>query len=150
MMSYQASKILDNLYQGGRPPGGTGLAEAGIQVLVLCAREHQDADMYPGVKVILAPGDDDERSHRLVRFIDRWKKAGRLVAEHVMSGHLVLVTCMQGLNRSGMVTALAMRELMGWSGPRIVEHIRHHREQALFNETFARYIEASFPEERVQ
>jgi len=145
-MSYTANKIIDGLYQGGFPPGGDGLYKAGINVLVLCAKEHQDASFYEGVQVILAPGDDDRRPHRLARFIDGWKEAGRQTAAHVKAGNTVLVTCMQGLNRSGLVVALALRELTGWSGQRIVDHIQQHREGALFNDTFAQYIIDSFPE----
>lgn len=148
-MTYRANKILDRLYQGGMPPPGEGLKKAGIDVLVLCAREHQDAAAYEGLTVILAPGDDDRRPHRLARFVDGWKQAGHLVAEHVKAGRTVLVTCMQGLNRSGIVTAFAMRELTGATGREIVEHIQHHRPSALFNETFAKYIWDNFPERQV-
>ena len=144
-MSYKAHKILEGLYQGGMPPGGPGLKDAGIDVLVLCAREWQDASQYEGIEVILAPGDDDRRPHRLLNFIDTWKNAGRLVAERVKAGKCVLVTCMQGLNRSGMVDAIAVRELTGWSGKRIVKHIQDSRPGALFNETFVNYIEKEFP-----
>jgi hypothetical protein len=148
-MSYHANKILDRLYQGGRPPPGSGLKEAGIDVLVLCAKDHQDAGAYEGIEVILAPGDDDRRPHRLARFIDGWKEAGHMVAERVKSGKCVLVTCMQGLNRSGIVVALAVRELTGMPGKDIVEHIQARRANALFNETFAQYIVDSFPERQV-
>jgi protein-tyrosine phosphatase len=145
-MSYKAHKILEGLFQGGFPPAGDGLKKAGIDVLVLCALEHQNASMYPGLEVILAPGDDDRRPHRLLQFIDGWKSAAHQVAVHVRSGKKVLITCMQGLNRSGMVTALALRELTGLSGKEIVALVQKRRSNALFNDTFARYIEDSFPE----
>lgn len=146
MQGYTANRIVDGLFQGGFPPPGDGLKQSGINVLVLCAKEWQDASAYPGVNVILAPGDDDRRPERLARFVDGWKRAGHEVAECVKAGNAVLVTCMQGLNRSGMVTAFALRELTGMSGKNIVVHIQKHRENALFNETFAKYIEDSFPE----
>lgn len=145
-MPYVANKIIDGLYQGGYPPGGDSLSKQGVHVLVLCAEEHQDASMYEGLEVILAPGDDDRRPERLARDIDGWKSAAAQVAEHVMAGKKVLVTCMQGLNRSGIVTALALRELTGMSGTEIVRHIQERRERALFNTTFVAYIVASFPE----
>lgn len=145
-MSYKAHKILTNLYQGGMPPPGDSLKQAGIDVLVLCAREHQDAAAYEGIEVILAPGDDDVHPQRLTRFIDGWKKAGHLMAERVKSGSNVLVTCMAGQNRSGLVTALAIRELTGLPGGEIVDHIQRSRPFALNNETFVRYILSCFPE----
>jgi len=144
-MDYTASKIADHLFQGGRPPPGDGLKNAGVDVLVLCAREWQESALYPGLIVIKAPGDDDRREHRLMQSIDKWKLAAELSAEHVMAGRNVLITCMQGLNRSGLVMAMTLRILTGWSGKKIVEHIQNHREHALFNDTFVRYIETNYP-----
>lgn len=144
-MSYTANKIHEHLFQGGAPPPGDGLKKAGVDVLVLCAKEWQDATAYPGLIVIKAPGDDDRREHRLMQFIENWKLAAELSAEHVMAGRNVLITCMQGLNRSGLVMALTLRILTGWSGKKIVEHIQKHREHALFNDTFVRYIETNCP-----
>jgi len=144
-MSYQADKIVDRLYQGGRPPAGEGLKNAGINVLVLCAKEWQDASAYEGIEVILAPGDDDARPHRMAKFLPTWQAAAHQVAEHVRAGRTVLVTCMQGLNRSGMVTAMALAELTNLSGEQIVAHIQSRRQMALCNATFAKYIEDTFP-----
>lgn len=142
---YEAHKIIDHLYQGGFPPPGDGLSKAGINVLVLCAKDYQDASPYEGVEVILAPGADDHRHHRLLQTIDVWKAAANSAALHVKSGRNVLVTCMQGLNRSGLVNALVVRELTGWPGKRIVEHIQRSRPGSLFNTTFTDYIEKEFP-----
>lgn len=147
-IEYQANKIVDHLYQGGMPPPGRGLANAGIKVLVLAAKEHQDASAYEGVEVILAPGDDDARRHRLDRFIDGWRAAAAQVVEHVRAGRNVLVTCMAGQNRSGLIVALALRELTGWSGAKCVEHVSACRPHALNNATFANYICESYPHDR--
>jgi len=144
-MSYQAHKIAERLFQGGYPPGGPGLANAHIDVLVLCAREHQDTSLYPGVHVILAGGDDDARPERLRRFLEMWEGAAREVVKAVREGKNVLVTCMAGHNRSGLVVALALRELTGATGKEIVEHIQRTRGPfALNNETFAKHIENKF------
>lgn len=144
-MSYKADKIVDRLYQGGRPPAGDGLKNAGVDVLVLCAKEWQDAAAYEGITVICAPGDDDTRPHRLARFLPGWKDAAHQVVEHVRAGKTVLVTCMQGLNRSGIVTALALTELTNLSGDEIVDLVQTRREMALCNATFAQYIIDTFP-----
>lgn len=145
---YQAHKIIDHLFQGGRPPPGDGLAKAGIHVLVLAAAQHQDAGAYEGITVICAPGDDDARRHRLDRFIGGWRDAANQVVEHVRAGRNVLVTCMAGQNRSGLIVALALRELTGWSGARCVEHISRCRPHALNNTTFANYICECYPNDR--
>lgn len=142
---YQAHKIHNKLYQGGAPPPGEGLKNSGIDVLVLCSPSHQDASLYPGVHVILAPGDDDERPHRMKQFLPIWKDAARQVVELVTAGKRCLVTCWAGQNRSGLVNALVMRELTGWTGEEIVDHIKRNRPHALNNGTFVKYIVDSFP-----
>lgn len=137
--------VVENLYQGAAPPYGGLVAGAGFDVLVLCAHENQRADLYPRVEVVLAPGEDDSRIHRVERFLPIWKEAAAKVAEHVRAGRKVLVTCIAGLNRSGMVTAMALHELTGKSGADCVELIRASRDSALCNVTFALWLRDSLP-----
>jgi protein-tyrosine phosphatase len=144
-MPYSYNQISDHLFQGAFPPPGAGLKKAGFDVLVLCAAEHQRADMYPGLTVIKAGGDDDARYLRMLLFIQKWKQAAAIVVEHVRQGHNVLVTCMAGQNRSGLVVGLALVELMGLTGKEAVEYIRGRRALALNNETFAQYLVDNFP-----
>ena len=139
---FDVDNIWKTLWQGAVPPGGDLLRDKGYDVLVLAARDHQMPEMYPGVTVILAPGDDDERPHRLPRFLPVWEAAAREVAVHVRANRKVLVTCMAGANRSGMVTGLALRELTGWSGKACVAHIRSRRNIAFSNDTFRGYLES--------
>lgn len=139
-LKYDFDHIVDNLYQGAAPPFGDVVAKLGFDTLVLCAKENQREDLYPGIEVVLAPGDDDVRVERMMRDLPTWQQAAQIVAERVASGKKVLVTCMAGLNRSGMVTALALHQITGWSGKDIVEHIQASRDMALCNDTFADYI----------
>lgn len=139
-LKYDFDHIVDNLYQGAAPPFGDAVAKLGFDTLVLCAKENQREDLYPGIEVVLAPGDDDVRVERMMRDLPTWQQAAQIVAERVASGKKVLVTCMAGLNRSGMVTALALHQITGWSGKDIVEHIQASRDMALCNDTFADYI----------
>jgi protein-tyrosine phosphatase len=145
MDAYTAHKIVDHLFQGGRPPPGDHLKKAGVDVLVLCAKEWQDTTLYPGVIVIPAPGDDDVRPHRMMRFIDVWRAAAELVVDHVNAGHNVLVTCMAGQNRSGIVVAMSLCELTGKCGSDCVDHVSRCRPHALNNRTFAQYVIDNFP-----
>ena len=145
-MAYQAHRITDHLYQGGAPPPGDGLKNAGVDVLVLCAKEWQDDTAYPGLIVIKAPGDDDTRPSRLLRFIDSWKTAAELVVDHVRAGRNVLVTCMAGQNRSGIVSAMAVSLLTGCTGQEAVDLVSRQRPHALNNSTFAQYVIDNFPE----
>jgi protein-tyrosine phosphatase len=144
-MGYQAHKIIDGLYQGGAPPTGDALQKAGVDVLVLCAASIQDVDSYKNILVIPAPGDDDPRPSRLKLFIDTWRDAAHQVAGHVKAGRKVLVTCRAGQNRSGLVVGLALRELTGWDGAKIVDLIVRSRPHALNNQSFAKYIIRNFP-----
>jgi protein-tyrosine phosphatase len=132
--------IVENLFQGAAPPYGDAVAKLGFDTLVLCAKENQREDLYPGVEVVLAPGDDDCREHRMMRDLPTWQQAAQLVVDRVAAGKKVLVTCMAGLNRSGMVTALALHQITGWSGEDVVEHIQASRDMALCNDTFATHL----------
>jgi protein-tyrosine phosphatase len=65
-----------------------------------------------------------------------------VVVMWVRMGEKVLVHCDAGLNRSGLVNALAVRELLGLSGTQAVAHVRICRQWALCNDTFVHYIES--------
>ena len=113
--------------------------------MVLAAREAQPrAESFPGVEVIRAPYAD--------RFFEPLKPTTRRrvirvaqeVALRVRDKQNVLVTCLMGLNRSGLIAGLALRYL-GMSGPEAVEQIRRNRAGALSNPTFRRMVEEFEP-----
>ena len=122
------------LYQGGIPPEGDELRSQGFNLLVLCAEEHQpDALLFSGVRVVLAPFEDRPIKKRDLAMA---LEASRIVAEALLHRQKVLVTCQMGLNRSGLVTALALRRL-GVSPQRAVWLVRKARGQwALSNQSF--------------
>jgi protein-tyrosine phosphatase len=66
---------------------------------------------------------------------------GKLGASIISSGHRVLSHCGMGFNRSALVAGVILHEL-GMSGPAIVERLRARRPGALFNETFAAYVQS--------
>lgn len=140
-MMYTANEIVKGLYQGGAPPTGQGLAETGIDALVLCARDYQPAaSFFPGVEVLSVPGDDAPISKVPPAVIAEWQRASLWVAAAVLRGKRVLVTCAAGRNRSGFVSALAVRQLTGLDGARCVEIVQNARPNALTNPTFANFI----------
>jgi len=53
----------------------------------------------------------------------------------------VLSHCGMGFNRSALVAGLILHEL-GMPGPEVVARLRDRRPGALFNETFAAYLES--------
>lgn len=135
MKSIDASPILEgSLYQGSAPPIGDKLRRAGFHAVVLCAREVQPIGFDSSIHVIRAPFDDvvDPAPSDLKRAA----AAAKRVAQLVRIGYCVLVTCAMGLNRSGLVSALAMREITGKSGTSCMLHVRSKRQGALSNRTF--------------
>jgi acetoin utilization deacetylase AcuC-like enzyme len=105
-----ASEIADRLWQGACPPKGAVLEQKGFTMAVFCAAELQPlTDDYRGVRLVCAPNDDDFdlTDARLAAAVD----AARRVVEELRLGGRVLVSCAAGLNRSGLVTALALAAL---------------------------------------
>lgn len=62
------------------------------------------------------------------------------VTQRIRRGGRVLVHCAAGLNRSGLVTALVVREYYGIDGSAAVDLVRRKRPWALCNMTFAEYV----------
>jgi len=65
----------------------------------------------------------------------------RLGASLVRDGHVVLSHCGMGFNRSALVAGLILHEL-GMPGREVVARLRDRRPGALFNETFAAYLQS--------
>lgn len=125
-----------------RPTPVLRLGREGVRadVLVLCAEEHQPpAKLWPSVEVVVyCPMDDAELDRKTLR---RAQRAAKIVVKCVRAGARVLVTCWAGRNRSGLVTALALRELTGWPGRQVLRHIQRKRSGALTNPSFVTYLE---------
>jgi protein-tyrosine phosphatase len=126
---YDANEIVPLLWQGSKPRPGRGLADAGFDVLVLCAREYQPTEAsFPGLVLINAPNDDHYFVTR--EDLDGAVNAASQVAEHVKAGRKVLVTCLAGINRSGLVVALALHKVFGYSGQTCINLVRAKRRLA--------------------
>jgi hypothetical protein len=124
------------LWQGSKPPTGRACADAGFEVLVLCAEERQGGG-YEGVVVYYVDLDDGELTH------DEWTRAramAHLVAAGVRGGARTVVTCNEGRNRSGLVVACALHLLAGRPGAECVAAVRRARLGALTNASFVRAL----------
>ena len=131
-----ASQIIPNLWQGGLVPRGH---IQGVDVLVLCAMEHQPRSAeLPGVRMVVhAPMDDAEPS---LEEVVTARQAAAHVAHALRHGRRVLVTCAQGRNRSGLVSALALTRL-GASPDQAIRLVRRARgANALSNPHFVDVI----------
>lgn len=124
----EGDEIVPNLWQGSYPGTGRAVAASGFKMLVLCAVELQEpAELFPNVEVVHAPNYDDYENplnqERLKIAVD----AARRVAAAVGEGRKVLVTCRAGMNRSGLVSALALHFLNNWDGETCIRKVRQNR-----------------------
>lgn len=132
-----AHEIIPGLWQGAAPPEGSRLRDLGFSALVLCAKEHQPkARVFPGVQTFHAPNDDDFSRPPTRDELRIALNAARQVAQIVRRRDTVLVTCWMGLNRSGLVSALALHLLTGHSGFTCIQDVRRARKRALRNPGF--------------
>jgi protein-tyrosine phosphatase len=107
--------------------------------LVLCAREIQpSARAYTGIKVFRCPLDD--KVAMPAQDLKLAWQAAKWTAEECLAGRSVLVSCHLGLNRSGLVTGLALHVLTGMSGSDAAALIVSERPGALFNDAFLKYL----------
>lgn len=127
-----ASEVSLRIYQGPLPDVPSKVK--GFDVLVLCARELQPPELRIPVPLVLrVPLDDAEPSES---DIEAAVAAADALEELWRQGKFILVTCAMGLNRSGLVTGLTLRNL-GYTGDKAVRAIRIARGQkALSNPWF--------------
>lgn len=127
-----------SLWQGGVRDTAPQFVRGAFDCVVFTALEFQpmptQVDMLKPCEVLMHPFDDCElTTTHLRQAIDLANR----VARRVRDGKHVLVTCHMGLNRSGLVVALAAHQLTGLSGEQIVRRIQLRREGALSNRSFA-------------
>jgi protein-tyrosine phosphatase len=71
--------------------------------------------------------------------LGKLETVARLVADLVAAGHVVLVHCRLGLNRSGLLVATALTYL-GFTGAEALDHLRSLRPGVLYNDAFAEHV----------
>ena len=127
------SEVYPNLWVGSQESLGSDLRSKGFRSLVLCAKEIQpQAAQFPGVPVFRCPFEDDptkqlnDLEKRMIR------EASSFVAREIQSNRPVLVTCHAGINRSALVSALALTEI-GFTAKDAVDQIRAGRDAVCLN-----------------
>jgi hypothetical protein len=129
------------LAQGSAPPPYHEISgKAPFDVIVLCAEEWQPhLPQYP--RVIHAGFRDAAPKPEETALA---VSTAREVVRHIkLRGRSVLVTCQMGWNRSGLVTALALK-MMGLSTREAVRRIREARgPNALGNKHFVAFLESN-------
>lgn len=154
LMSLEFTPIFrEGLCIGSRPAPGHHVREAGFDVLVLCAHEIQlPASHFPGVEVLYVPLEDDASQPVSIKTWARVTGCAKRVAWRVKAGKRVLVTCAQGMNRSGIVMAAAVHYLTGYSGAHTAGYVSRRRVRggmnALFNQAFVKALTDGLPDVR--
>jgi protein-tyrosine phosphatase len=137
----ELNEIVPNLWQGSRNSIWTHLLVRNFDILVLCAEEWQPPKgVFPKVEVIYAPNSDDPLRAPTYNELQRAVQAAREIAAAVSKGKKVLNTCMAGLNRSGLVSALAIHFLTGEDGLTCMTKVRRKRDRALCNPQFQKVL----------
>lgn len=146
-----AHNVLGGLWIGNAPPilsaherGTNSRALASFDTIVLCAREYQpEAGLFGGQEVIHAPMDDNFE-FMTKECAETAARAARNVIARISEGSQVLVTCLAGRNRSGLVCALALcfgpERLSSNDAIRLVRDARG--QHALRNPLFVRFLES--------
>jgi hypothetical protein len=120
-----AHEITRGLWQGSAPPSGPELRHSGFDVLVLAAMEIQPAaTAFPGVDRARICLDDEKLTYP--QLCEALVLSSR-VARAISGGAKVLVTCAQGRNRSGLISALALMRLSGCDGSQAIRVVRQRR-----------------------
>ncbi len=142
-----ASEVVPRLYQGGAVVPGHSYDA--FSLIILCAQEHQP--VLPHFRgQLLRPAFDDTTTPSSGE-VGRAQVAARHVVREYrrnLQGN-ILVTCAMGWNRSGLVTALALTQLTGWSTGQIIDVIRRARgPNAMSNPAFCGILHANNRNER--
>lgn len=144
-MTLDADEIYPGLWQGSLPPKGNVLARHGFKAVALCAMEWQlPANAFWGVSVLHAPNRDDG-SPLTREQLDIAIETAKKLTRRIQDGQKVLSTCYHGINRSGLVSALTLHFLNGWSGAYCREVVRANRKipdhrMALSNKDFTQAL----------
>lgn len=129
--------VAPRLWQGSAPDPTKPYPE--FDVIVLAAKEAQPMLQKFRGRVIRAPFSDARYPTETERRIAI--RAARVVAKELKKGNKVLVTCAQGLNRSGLIVGLALRMASKYDVEEIIRRIRAARGNwALTNPSFERFL----------
>ncbi len=142
-LNFSMNEIFPNLWQGSAPAPGKTLHTFGFHTLVLCAKEYQPRGKdFQGLRIIHAPNDDNFTRPPTKDELHIAIQAAQEVKRDFLQGKKILITCMAGRNRSGLVMAFALHLLTGQSGLECANLIKQKREGALGNPGFMKVLTA--------
>lgn len=138
---FGVTQIHGNLWQGGKPEVSADMAAPIFDVVVLCADEIQKPEWGQGLPrflIVRAPLDDCDPIRQGDQVVAI--RAAEIVIDQLRAGKKVLVTCHQGRNRSGWVTAMALVGYYKMPVDKAVKLIQSKRFWALSNRAFVRFL----------
>jgi hypothetical protein len=138
---------MPGLYQRGKLHSlsfdvkAAGLNHYGIQHVVALAPPQPDLDLMLMHDLGLLhythlPVPDG----RHLRRIEEIEEVASRLTDHVLNDVGVLTMCNAGRNRSGMLSAMILRNLLGVTGAEAVAIVQRERPNALANEHFVHYL----------
>lgn len=134
--------IVPNLAQGSYPEPPKSAFEH-FDVVVFAAEELQPRFKAPqGCYLFKVPLDDDPYRPLPVEVQKILVDVAQRVGAFLTQGHKILVTCAQGRNRSGIITALVLMNCFGMSGKEAIRTVRRKRRghDALANPMFEQFL----------
>ena len=135
------SEISPYHYQGSLPPAGKLLESRGFGLLILAAIEHQlpGAD-FGAVEVLRVPLDDDYVTPLTPREVQMVRGAVMIASRRIAEKRRVLVTCAQGRNRSGLISALMLMRYRSMNPREAIMTVQAARHTALQNPQFIKAV----------
>lgn len=134
--------ILPGLYQRGRTDG-LGLAEkvAGCRELGITGAVNlyskADGELAGVVEYWHIPIADGELVGETAAMLDG---VARMIKHSMSRGGGWMVQCRAGRNRSGLLSALVVRQVLGLNGEMALELVRQRRPRAVANPHFEAYL----------
>lgn len=122
------------------------LAVANIHLVVFTAEECPPLNHHQGAVLEYHPNDDkqvDSSNPLYAKMLASASKAANFVATAVQAGKNVLITCHMGVNRSSLVTCLAIKKVSKLSAWEIINLIKAKRQGTLTNGSFMTMILSS-------
>lgn len=138
-----ATRVIPNLFIGSAPYPADEALSRNFDHVVLAAREYQpESRLFGQVPVLRIPFDDNPFAYPSLDEQREICKTASQVAQWVSQGRRVLVTCLAGHNRSGLIVVTALRKMYPEVSPGIaVDHLRSVRgPRALSNKKFVDLI----------
>jgi hypothetical protein len=137
--------LAGQLYQRGKlhslPPDRKldGLLHYGITTMVTLAPTFPDPDLVRWEETLFHYTHFPIPDGRL-RAAEQLEGMAVMLATTIRDGGTVLTMCNAGRNRSGLLSALIVRELVGLSGSAALAHVRVQRPEAIANPVFESFL----------